>query len=113
MKTANGLARETRRDACARNRRPACKVTLGRSCGAGARCSIFEAALRLEFRLATACSPGHDFYEGVRAAVIDKDRDRAGRHAEDATAEVARIEPTAQANAAVRADCTRARHAPS
>lgn len=33
-----------------------------------------EACLEQEYRLALACMPHHDFREGVRAAVIDKDR---------------------------------------
>jgi enoyl-CoA hydratase len=34
-----------------------------------------EDCLRLEFRLVCRILDGHDFYEGVRSAVIDKDRD--------------------------------------
>lgn len=33
----------------------------------------FEAAMVMEYRLCQFCMDGHDFYEGVRAAVIDKD----------------------------------------
>ena len=33
-----------------------------------------EAALALEYRLTQRFMQGHDFYEGVRAALIDKDR---------------------------------------
>ncbi len=33
----------------------------------------FEDCMRMEYRLAVACMNGHDFYEGVRAAVLDKD----------------------------------------
>ena len=32
-----------------------------------------EAALRVEFRIVTRICRGHDFYEGVRAALVDKD----------------------------------------
>ena len=32
------------------------------------------ACLRQEFRLAQSCLRGHDFVEGVRAAIVDKDR---------------------------------------
>ena len=34
----------------------------------------FTAALEMEFRLAMRFMEGDDFYEGVRAALIDKDR---------------------------------------
>ena len=34
----------------------------------------FAACMRLEYRLVTRFIEGHDFYEGIRAAVIDKDR---------------------------------------
>jgi hypothetical protein len=30
--------------------------------------------MRMEYRLTTRILAGHDFYEGVRAAVIDKDQ---------------------------------------
>jgi hypothetical protein len=33
----------------------------------------FEAAMAMEFRLSQACLAGHDFLEGIRAVVIDKD----------------------------------------
>jgi len=33
----------------------------------------FEEAMRLEFRIVTRICRGHDFYEGVRATLIDKD----------------------------------------
>ncbi len=34
----------------------------------------FEEAMRLEFRVVSRLCRGHDFYEGVRAAIIDKDQ---------------------------------------
>ncbi len=34
----------------------------------------FAEVMRMEYRLTQGCMAGHDFYEGVRAAVIDKDR---------------------------------------
>ena len=34
----------------------------------------FDAVMRREYRMACAFLDGHDFFEGVRAAVIDKDR---------------------------------------
>jgi enoyl-CoA hydratase len=33
-----------------------------------------EACLRLEYRMVSGIKSGHDFYEGVRAQLIDKDR---------------------------------------
>lgn len=49
-----------------------CKLTLhGLRAGRGAS---IEAALRLEYRMVSAIKSGHDFYEGVRAQLIDKDR---------------------------------------
>ncbi|KAG8432797.1 hypothetical protein GDO86_017151, partial [Hymenochirus boettgeri] len=33
-----------------------------------------QEALRMEYRLSQACMKGHDFYEGVRAVLIDKDQ---------------------------------------
>jgi enoyl-CoA hydratase len=39
----------------------------------GARLS-FEEAMKLEFRLTNRFMRGHDFYEGVRAIIIDKDQ---------------------------------------
>jgi len=34
----------------------------------------FNDCMRMEYRLACACMAGHDFYEGVRAVVVDKDQ---------------------------------------
>jgi enoyl-CoA hydratase len=36
--------------------------------------ATIESALRLEYRMVSAIKNGHDFYEGVRAQLIDKDR---------------------------------------
>jgi enoyl-CoA hydratase len=33
-----------------------------------------DACLAMEYRLAQACMAGHDFYEGIRAVLVDKDR---------------------------------------
>jgi len=33
----------------------------------------FEEAMALEFRIVWRICRGHDFYEGVRAAIVDKD----------------------------------------
>lgn len=34
----------------------------------------FAEVMKMEYRLSQACMQGHDFYEGIRAALIDKDR---------------------------------------
>lgn len=34
----------------------------------------FRSCMQMEYRLAVGCIAGHDFYEGVRAVVIDKDQ---------------------------------------
>ncbi|MBI1216596.1 MAG: enoyl-CoA hydratase/isomerase family protein [Alphaproteobacteria bacterium] len=34
----------------------------------------FESVMTMEYRLSQACARSHDFYEGIRAALIDKDR---------------------------------------
>ena len=34
----------------------------------------FDAAMVMEYRLSQACMAGHDFYEGIRALIIDKDK---------------------------------------
>lgn len=39
-----------------------------------ARTLDFDAAIEVEFRLSQACMRGHDFYEGIRAVLVDKDR---------------------------------------
>jgi enoyl-CoA hydratase len=49
------------------------KVTL-RQLRLGAGLSDFGAAMRMEYRLALNTMAARDFYEGVRAAVIDKDQ---------------------------------------
>ena len=43
-----------------------------RQCQLGAALS-FQDAMRVEFRVVTRICRGHDFYEGVRAAIVDKD----------------------------------------
>lgn len=40
-----------------------------------ARSLEFDDCIRLDYRIAHRILTGHDFYEGVRAALIDKDRD--------------------------------------
>lgn len=48
------------------------KVTL-RQLREGARLD-FEAAMIMEYRIVQRCMEGHDFFEGIRAQLIDKDR---------------------------------------
>ncbi|HUB97491.1 MAG TPA: enoyl-CoA hydratase/isomerase family protein [Stellaceae bacterium] len=40
-----------------------------------------EAALTLEYRMTQHCMAGDDFYEGIRAVLVDKDRKPRWRHA--------------------------------
>lgn len=49
------------------------KVTL-RQLRLGTELGDFASAMRMEYRLARRFMDGHDFYEGVRAAVIDRDQ---------------------------------------
>ena len=39
----------------------------------------FEACLRTEFRIVSRVVTGHDFYEGIRAVIVDKDHSPAWR----------------------------------
>jgi len=34
----------------------------------------FDACMAMEYRMSQACMAGHDFYEGIRAVLVDKDR---------------------------------------
>jgi enoyl-CoA hydratase len=34
----------------------------------------FEECIRTEFRIVSRVAKGHDFYEGIRAVIVDKDR---------------------------------------
>ena len=49
------------------------KITL-RALREARRLKTLDACLEMEFRIATACLARHDMREGIRAAVIDKDR---------------------------------------
>ena len=49
------------------------KLTL-RALRAARKAGNLAASLREEFRLAQVCAQGHDLVEGVRAAIVDKDR---------------------------------------
>ncbi|TAN56024.1 MAG: enoyl-CoA hydratase/isomerase family protein, partial [Magnetospirillum sp.] len=44
----------------------------------------FDDCMRMEFRLAMALAPAHDFIEGIRALLIDRDNKPAWRAAGDA-----------------------------
>jgi enoyl-CoA hydratase len=53
----------------------------------------FEACMATEFRIVSRIIHGHDFYEGVRAVIVDKDnapRWRPATLAEVSDAEIAR-----------------------
>ena len=49
------------------------KVTL-EALRRGAQCQSIQEDLRMEYRLSQACMRGHDFYEGIRAMLVDKDQ---------------------------------------
>lgn len=66
------FAARTRADMAAKSP-TALKLAL-RLCRLGAGAARLEDALELEFAAARALVVGHDFYEGIRAAIIDKDR---------------------------------------
>jgi enoyl-CoA hydratase len=59
--------------AAMREKSPTSQAIALRQMALGAGLS-FEQAMRLEFRIASRICRGHDFYEGVRATIIDKDR---------------------------------------
>jgi enoyl-CoA hydratase len=53
----------------------------------------FEACMQTEFRIVSRIIKGHDFYEGVRAVIVDKDNTpqwRPATLAEVTDAEIAR-----------------------
>lgn len=52
----------------------------------------FEEAMRLEFRIVSRICRGHDFYEGVRATIIDKDQSPHWRPAAEDPLDPAAIE---------------------
>ena len=64
---------------CSPNRRPSLKITL-RQLTIG-RDYDLDAALVLEYRLTQHVMAGHDFYEGIRAILIDRDRKQQWRPA--------------------------------
>jgi enoyl-CoA hydratase len=54
------------------------KVTL-RNMRAALSFDKIEQSFQQDFRIALACIAGHDFIEGIRATIIDKDRNPAWR----------------------------------
>lgn len=42
----------------------------------------FDEAMKMEYRLSQACMRAHDFYEGIRAVLVDKDKSPKWRPAE-------------------------------
>jgi enoyl-CoA hydratase len=52
----------------------------------------FEACMRLEFRIVSRLARGHDFYEGIRAVIIDKDQTPRWQPATLAAVSAAEIE---------------------
>jgi enoyl-CoA hydratase len=54
------------------------KVTL-RNLRAALRFDRVERSFEQDYRIALACVAGHDFIEGIRAAIVDKDRNPAWR----------------------------------
>jgi enoyl-CoA hydratase len=49
-----------------------------------------EQSFQQDYRIALACIAGHDFIEGIRATIVDKDRNPAWRPSrlEDVTADI-------------------------
>jgi enoyl-CoA hydratase len=54
------------------------KITL-RNLRAAAAFKCVEESFQQDYRIALACVAGHDFIEGIRAAIVDKDRNPAWR----------------------------------
>lgn len=69
---ADGSAFATETAALMRTRSPTSLVLVREQMRRGATLT-FPDALRTEYRMVSALMRGHDFFEGVRAAVIDKD----------------------------------------
>ena len=51
---------------------PTSQAIVLRQMALGAR-NDFDEALRMDYRIVSRISRGHDFYEGVRAVIVDKD----------------------------------------
>ncbi len=84
------FARETRAALAAKS--PTSLAIALRQVQIGAALSIDE-ALRIEFRIASRILKGSDYYEGVRAAIIDKDRRPRWRPADFDAVSQADIDP--------------------
>lgn len=70
----DGSAFATEAAATIRQKSPtSLKITLREITGAE-KIESFDDCMRIEWRIAAHCVRGHDFYEGTRAQVIDKDR---------------------------------------
>ena len=52
----------------------------------------FETCMRMEFRIVSRVIHGHDFYEGVRAVIVDKDNNPRWRPATLPTSSEAEVE---------------------
>ncbi|MEZ5839923.1 MAG: DUF6163 family protein [Hyphomicrobiales bacterium] len=63
-----------------RNSPTSLKVTL-RQMREGRRLAAFDDCMRMEYRIVERVMRGHDFFEGVRAAILDKDNAPAWRPA--------------------------------
>src|SRR5208337_1697535 len=65
------------------------KVTL-RNLRSAVSFSRVEQSFQQDYRIALACIAGHDFIEGIRATIVDKDRNPAWRpdRPEDVTKEI-------------------------
>jgi len=65
------------------------KVTL-RNIRSAVSFSRVEQSFQQDYRIALACIAGHDFIEGIRATIVDKDRNPAWRpdRPEDVTKEI-------------------------
>ncbi len=65
------------------------KITL-RNVGAAVSFKKVEESFQQDYRVSLACIAGHDFVEGIRAAIVDKDRNPAWqpRKLEDVTVDI-------------------------
>jgi enoyl-CoA hydratase len=71
--TADGSDWAAAQAAAIRAKSPTCTRIAFRQVREGAGMTLFRDAMRLEYRLARFCMTHPDFYEGVRAAIVDKD----------------------------------------